>query len=111
MIATTGAYIRLVPSSGTFRSATSRTLIGSSIAVPAPVIVAETEAILEGDASIQTYHALIPKRPMEEEEVEEREWDSIVSKPHVRDALRRMAVEAQQQYSAGETKEGGFGLE
>jgi len=48
---------------------------------------------------------------IEEEEAEEREWDSIVSKPHVRQALRRMAAEARRQYYAGETEEGGFGLE
>jgi hypothetical protein len=53
----------------------------------------------------------IKKRTIEEEEVEEREWDSIVSKPHVRQALRRMADEARRQYYAGETEEGGFGLE
>jgi hypothetical protein len=44
-------------------------------------------------------------------EDEDREWDSIVSKPHVRQALRRMAAEARQQYHAGETKEGGFVVE
>ena len=63
------------------------------------------------DSYIRAYHALIPKRTVEEEEAEEREWDSIVRKPHVRQALRRMAAEARQQYYAGETEEGGFGLE
>src|SRR5437588_4070722 len=58
------------------------------------------------DAYIRVYHALIPKRSIEEEEAEEREWDSIVSKPHVRQALRRMAAEARRQYYAGETEEG-----
>lgn len=42
---------------------------------------------------------------------EEREWNTIVRKPHVQDALRRMAAEARRQYYAGETEEGGFGLE
>lgn len=45
------------------------------------------------------------KGPIEEEDAEEREWDSIVSKPHVRQALRRMAAEARRQYYAGETEE------
>ncbi len=49
--------------------------------------------------------------PITENEEEEREWDSIVHKPHVRNALRRMATEARRQYYAGETEEGGFGLE
>ena len=54
---------------------------------------------------------VVPKRTIEEEEAEERAWDSIVSKPHVRQALRRMAAEARRQYYPGETEEGGFGLE
>src|SRR5216684_3234208 len=66
---------------------------------------------VEDNDEVRAYHALVPKRTVEEEEAEEREWDSIVSKPHVRQALRRMAAEARQQYYAGETEEGGFGLE
>jgi hypothetical protein len=49
--------------------------------------------------------------PITEEEEEEREWDRIVNKAHVQQALRRMANEARQQYYARETEEGGFGLE
>lgn len=48
---------------------------------------------------------------VEDEEEEEREWDAIVSKPHVRQALRRMAAEARQRYYAGEIEEGGFAVE
>ncbi len=48
---------------------------------------------------------------VEDDEAEEREWDSIVSKPYVRQALRRMAAEARRQYYAGETEEGGFAVE
>jgi hypothetical protein len=59
---------------------------------------------------IMSYYDSVPKRTIEEEEAEERAWDSIVSKPHVRQALRRMAAEARRQYYAGETEEGGFGL-
>lgn len=62
-------------------------------------------------AWIRSHYDIGPKRTIEEEEAEEREWDSIVSKPHVRQALRRMAAEARRQYYAGETEEGGFGLE
>ena len=49
--------------------------------------------------------------PITEDDEEEREWNAIVKKPHVRDALRRMAAEARRQYYVGETEEGGFGLE
>lgn len=37
--------------------------------------------------------------------LEEREWERIVAKPAVRDALRRMAAEAREQDDAGETEE------
>ena len=40
-----------------------------------------------------------------EEILEEREWERIVAKPHVRDALRRMAAEARAEDEAGETEE------
>lgn len=110
MIATAGSYIRVVFSSATLQSSTRRVFIRSSVAVPTSVVVAEAEAIID-EPYIQAYHAVVPKRTMEEEEAEEREWESIVSKPHVRDVLRRMAAEARQQYYARETEEGGFGLE
>jgi hypothetical protein len=42
---------------------------------------------------------------------EEQEWESIVRKPHVRNALRRLAAEVLQQDAAGETEEGGFAIE
>ncbi len=42
---------------------------------------------------------------------EEREWEAIVRKPHVRNALRRLAAEALQQDTVGETEEGGFVVE
>jgi hypothetical protein len=111
---TTDAHIpipRLPNTSSTLHSSNSRIIANASIAVPASVVVAEAEAIIEEDACIRAYQAVVPKRTVEEEEAEEREWDSIVSKPHVRNALRRMAAEARRQYYAGETEEGGFGLE
>ena len=75
----------------------------------ATTVIGEADSIVQG--YIRAYHTLVPKRTIEEEEAEERAWDSIVSKPHVRQALRRMAAEARRQYYAGETEEGGFGLE
>ena len=44
-------------------------------------------------------------------EIDEQEWDAIVSKPHVRQTLCRLAEEARQQDANGETEEGGFALE
>jgi len=42
--------------------------------------------------------------------IDEQEWDEIVSKPRVRQALRILAEEARQQEAAGETEEGGFAI-
>jgi hypothetical protein len=45
------------------------------------------------------------------EEIEEREWEQIVSKPHVRATVRTLAEEAFGQYQRGETEDGGFAIE
>jgi len=45
------------------------------------------------------------------EEIEEREWEQIVSKPHVRATIRTLAEEAFGEYQRGETEDGGFALE
>jgi hypothetical protein len=42
------------------------------------------------------------------EDLEEQEWEAIVSKPQVRQAVRRLAAEARRQEEAGETEEGGW---
>jgi hypothetical protein len=42
------------------------------------------------------------------EEIDEREWDKITSKPHVQQAINELAEEAKQQEEAGEIEEGGF---
>jgi hypothetical protein len=42
---------------------------------------------------------------------EEQQWDDIINTPRVRRNLRRLAAEARGQFTAGETEEGGFGVE
>ena len=42
------------------------------------------------------------------EEIEEQEWDMIVSKPHVQARLRELGRKALEEDRAGETEEGGF---
>ena len=42
------------------------------------------------------------------EEIEEQEWDAIVSKPYVRARLRELGRQALEEDEAGETEEGGF---
>ncbi len=46
-----------------------------------------------------------------EEEAEEREWDILFAQPHVQAGLDRLAEEAERQFAAGETEEGGFAVE
>ena len=45
------------------------------------------------------------------EEIEGREWEQIVSKPHVRATVRTLAEEAYKQYQRGDTEDGGFAIE
>ena len=93
----------LFVSTGTFHA--------DHITLEAKAAVAEADYIVR-EAYIRSYYTLVPGRTLEEEEeAEEQEWNAIVSKPHVRRALRRMAAEARRQYYAGETKEGGFAIE
>jgi len=41
-------------------------------------------------------------------EIDEIEWDAIVSKPHVKKRLRELGRQAMEEDRAGETEEGGF---
>ncbi len=45
------------------------------------------------------------------EEIEEQEWEAIISKPRVQKKLLALAEEAWKEYEAGETEEGGFAVE
>lgn len=45
------------------------------------------------------------------EELEEQEWDALVSSPHGQRVLHHLLKEARQQIVAGKVVEGGFGLE
>jgi hypothetical protein len=108
---TTDAHIpipRLPMTSGTLRSSIDHVIPNTSIAVPASVVIAE--AIIE-DSYIRAYHALVPKRTIEEEEAEEREWHAIISQPHVQQGLFRLAEGIRRQIAAGEIEEGGFAVE
>src|SRR5437588_10003655 len=42
---------------------------------------------------------------------EELEWDTLFAQPHVQAGLDRLAEEAERQFAAGETVEGGFVVE
>ena len=42
------------------------------------------------------------------EEIEEQEWNTIVSKPRIQTRLRELGRQALEEDRAGETEEGGF---
>ncbi len=44
------------------------------------------------------------------EEIEEQEWEEIISKPHVQQKLLTLADEACKEHEAGETEKGGFAV-
>ncbi len=108
---TMGAYIRIVPSSGTLQSSTDQVLAGTSIAVPVSVIVAEVESIIRD--AYTNYHRSIPRPEIGDDysDEEELEWDTLFAQPHVRAGLSRLAEEARRQFLAGKTVEGGFAVE
>src|SRR5579864_6963492 len=70
----------------------------------ATAVIGEADSIVQ--AYIRAYHTLMPKRTIEEEEAEERQWHAIISQPHVEQALLRLAEEVGRQIAAGETGEG-----
>jgi len=98
------AYVRIPLS-----SEKANTFHASRIRLDKAAAGAEADFIMQ--AYIRAYHAVVPMRNIEEEEAEEREWDAIVSQPHVQQALRRMAAEVRRQIASGEIEEGGFVIE
>lgn len=108
---TTGAYIRVAPSSGTLQSSINYVLTGSSIAVPASVIVAEAESVIR-EAHTNYLHAItLPEIGDDYTGEEELEWNAFFAQPNVQAELERLAEEAERQFAAGETEEGGFAIE
>lgn len=108
---TTGAYIRVALSSGTLRSSINYVLTGSSIALPASVVVAEAKSIIR-EAHTNYLHAItLPEIGDDYSDEEELEWDTLFAQPHVQAGLDRLEEEAMRQFLAGKTVEGGFAVE
>jgi hypothetical protein len=108
---TTGAYIRVVPSSGTLQSSTGHVLTSSSIAVPASVVVTEAEAIIRDSHTIYLHTIVLPEIGDDYSDEEEKEWDTLFAQPHLQAGLDRLEEQAMQQFLAGKTIEGGFAVE
>lgn len=108
---TTGSYIRIAPSSSTSQSSVSYVLTGSSIAVPASVIGSEAETIIREGRTVYLHSVALPEIGDDYSEEEEQEWNAFFAQPDVQADLERLAEEAERQFAAGETEEGGFAIE
>ena len=108
---TTGAYIRVAPSICALKSPINYVLGSASIAVPISVVVAEAEAIIE-EAHMAYLHTLaFPQIGGDYSDEEELKWSAFFARSDVQAELDRLAEEAERQFAAGETEEGGFAVE
>lgn len=57
------------------------------------------------------YHPASTPQKSDDGDDDEQVWDALFAQPHVQAGLSRLAEEAERQFSAGETEEGGFGVE
>jgi hypothetical protein len=74
-------------------------------------MLAMTEKLRSAIEAIQHYPADVQDEIATRilEELEEREWDAIVSKPRVKKRLRELADQALFLYEQGKVRDGGFG--
>jgi len=64
------------------------------------------------EAHTRYLHALgLPEIGNDYTDEEELEWNNFFAQPHVQAELERLAEEAERQFAAGETEEGGFAVE
>lgn len=73
--------------------------------------VAEASSIIL-DAHADYLHSIaLPEIGYDYSDDEELEWNTFFAQPHVQAELERLAEEAERQFAAGETEEGGFAVE
>ncbi len=73
--------------------------------------VAEANFIIQ-DAYTKYLHATgLPEIGDDYSDEEELEWNTFFAQPHVQAELERLAEEAERQFAAGDTEEGGFAVE
>jgi hypothetical protein len=88
--------------------ATPSTLPQSTISISLDKAAAVAEAnFIVRDTYLRFHSTPLPKRVDDEEQ----EWDILFALPHVQAGLSRLAEEAERQFAAGETEEGGFAVE
>lgn len=67
-----------------------------------------TDPLLQAVTITANAGSSVYKPMLSPEEIEEREWESIVRKPRVLNRLRELGRQALEEDEAGETEEGGF---
>ena len=73
-------------------------------------VVAEANSILR-DTHIRYFHRIGMPEIDNDYSDEELEWNAFFARPSVQAELERLAEEAERQFAAGETEEGGFAIE
>lgn len=74
-------------------------------------VVAEANSIFR-DAHMRYFHGIgMPEIDNDYSDEEELEWNAFFARPDVQAELERLAEEAERQFAAGETEEGGFAIE
>jgi hypothetical protein len=73
--------------------------------------VAEANFIIR-DAHTRYFRTIgLPEIGDDYSDEEELEWNTFFAQPHVQAELERLAEEAERQFAAGDTEEGGFAVE
>ena len=97
-------YVRL-PSTQT------STFNSDRMVLDAKAVVTEVNSMIR-DTHIEHLRAIaLPEIGDDFTDEEDQEWDVLFAQPHVQAGLDRLAKEAERQFAAGETEEGGFAIE
>ncbi|SRR6266436_3494251 len=92
-------------------STQASTFHADHIVLDAKAAVAEANSVIR-DAHMRYLRAIaLPEIGDDYTDEEELEWDTLFAQPHVQAGLDRLAEEAERQFAAGETEEGGFAVE
>lgn len=108
---TTDPFLRIVPSSGTLRVPTKSAMKASSIAGPAEAYVAVAETIVREARTTYLHTPGLPEIGDDYSDEEELKWRAFFARSDVQAELERLAEEAEREFAAGETEEGGFAIE
>ena len=108
---TTDPFLRIVPSSGTSRVPIKSAMRASSIAGPTEAYVAVAETIIRENQKDHFHTLGSPVIDDDYSKEEELQWKAFFARPDVRAELEQLAEEAEREFAAGETEEGGFAVE